>query len=301
MGKDKSLAFITFAGSPGEIDPKYEDIQKARERLVDQARRSEDFSNIIGLDWHQLQTLAYARGVPVPKDIHRYTFTPILLRLISLGAFGDSDYYLYAGSGCEINTNPFAKRDLARMLKIAKDRGIYVEHTLLTERSYTKKEVMNACKVSELEANSPQIMATFFLVCRGFHPGLIDKISQEWLGLAFDSHGTLLSGEFDGSIQDQDFVEHRNDQSLFSITLKKNAVIPLREKQRYFRRFIPSIRGSRTYLWTPRNRTGLSVLPKGVERRINAMALIPIEQLLDLIHFTQAIRRWKRNRKPKTA
>ncbi len=297
MRNSKSIAFITFAGSPGEVDPKYRDIQQARKRLVDQARRSGDFSKAIGLDWPQLQALASAQGVPIPKDIHRYTFTPILLRLISLGAFGDFDYYLYAGSGCEINTNPLAKKDLARMMKLAKDRGIYVEHTLSPERVYTKKEVMIACGVSDADANSPQIMATFFMVCKGLHPGLIDKISEEWLQLAVDSRGILISGEFDRSIQDQVFVEHRNDQSLFSLILKKNAVASLREKQRYFRRFIPSIRGSRTYLWTPRNRTGTSVLPKGVERRINAIVLFPVENLFNLIHFNRTLLRWKRIRK----
>jgi hypothetical protein len=290
-----SVAFITFGGSPGEDDPKYRNIQEARERLQAQARESKDFEGIFALDWSTLLAMAREWNVSVPTQVHRYSFTPIILKLISLGAFGNFDYYLYAGAGCEINTNPMAKKDLAQMIKISAERGIYVENTLLPERLYTKKEVLRECNTSNEDANSPQIMATFFMVCKKFQPSIIANVAEEWLQLASYSNGILIADDFMGSIQDSFFKAHRNDQSLFSITLKKYKVLPVHEKQRSFERFFPSIRGSRTYLWTVRNRTGETALPKSIERRMNAVLLFPLEKVLDSIHSYRTLHRWKHN------
>jgi hypothetical protein len=200
--------------------------------------------------------------IKIPLKPNRYLFTPILLKLISLNAFGRYDFYLYAGSGCEINRNYFAKQDLKKMIKFAKHNTFYVEHTLLPEKNYTKKEVLLDLNVPQKAQNSAQICATFFMVSCNSKSSKLSRISNEWLNYSTYSNGFYISDAFNPKLQISSFKAHRNDQSLFSIVLKKNGINSIPEKQRNFSKFFIGLRGSTIFLWTNRNRTGISMMPK---------------------------------------
>jgi hypothetical protein len=283
-----TYAFISFAGSPGETDPKYSDIQGARDRLIGQANDSNLFADCIGLDWEQLASLCSYYGLELPSTIHRYLFTPIILKLITLGAFGRHDNYFYAGAGCEINRNFFARNDFHRMIKNSNKNILYVEHTLHPESMYTKKEVLQKLVINQLIIDSPQIMATFFVVSTCAHPPLLEAISSDWLKYALFDENSLINDQFERSNQYGNFKAHRNDQSIFSIILKNYGIWGQQERQRNFIRFLPGFRGSTTFLWTPRNRTPASLLPKGVNSELLGFLMFIISPIPKLIHFLRS-------------
>jgi len=287
LGSDSkpSFAFISFAGSPGDTDPRYSEIQGARDRLIGQAQGSKLFADCIGLDWKQLVSLCQDFELELPSEIHRYLFTPIILKLISFGAFGGHDNYMYAGAGCEINNNFFARNDLRRMIKLSNKNTFYVEHTLNPESVYTKKEVLQKLVKTDLSVDSPQIMATFFVVStHADHPRL-EEISNEWLKWSLFDGGVLINDQFERKIQYSNFKSHRNDQSLFSIILKNHGIWGKRERQRNFIRFLPGFRGSTTFLWTSRNRTSNLLLPKGANSEILGFIMLVISPIANALHF----------------
>jgi hypothetical protein len=284
MFKRKTICFLTFGGSPNETDHRYSNIEKARERILDQANKSGEFDKCLGLDWIQLSKLCRRFEIEIPQKPNRYSFTPILLKLISMKAFGDYDYVLYAGAGCEINTNYFAKNDLNKMIKTAKQNLFYVEHNLLPEGQYTKKEVFIDFNVPEKFINTPQICATFFLVSCTYQTDKLKKIANEWLEYSLHKNGFYISDKFDAKLQISNFQIHRNDQSLFSIVLKKNKVKSKKERQRNFDRFFPALRGSTTFLWTNRNRAGVSEIPVNTNLFLYGLLAFLISPITNLRH-----------------
>ena len=284
MSVSKSICFITFAGSPNETDSKYSNIEKARQRIILQAKESGQFVDCIGLDWLQLSNLCIEHKIDMPKNPQRYIFTPLLLKLISLNAFGNYEFVFYAGSGCEINKNYFARKDLNRMIRTAKRNIFYVEHNLLPELNYTKMEIFIDFQLPLEFANSPQICATFFLVSCTANPTKLNAISNDWLEFSTRANGLYISSEFNPKIQASNFQSHRNDQSLFSVVMKKYEVRSNFERQRNFIKALPAIRGSTTFLWTNRNRSGLSAMPRNIHLFIFGLIAISIDPLLTIHH-----------------
>ena len=280
-----TCAFISFAGSPGDTDPKYSDIQGARERLINQAKKSGQFEDCIGLDWQQLAYLCDENQIKLPSEIHRYLFTPIILKLITLGAFGHHHNYFYAGAGCEINNNIFARNDLRRMIKHSDKNTFYVEHTLNPESAYTKKEVLQEFLACDRTINSPQIMATFFVLSTRADSSRLKSIADEWIRCAVHKEGFLINEQFEKEIQYSNFQAHRNDQSLFSLILKNHGIWGKTEHQRNFVRFLPAFRGSTTFLWTPRNRTPVTLLPKEVDSEILGFFMFVLSPIANTLHF----------------
>ena len=295
MGKKKKITFITFAGSPGETDPKYTEISGARDRLVAQAVSSGRFSKCLGLDWPTLQLLCLKWDVEVPVSPHRYTFTPLIAKLISLGAFGDEDFFFYAGAGCEINLNYFAQHDLRRMTRRAHRNSIYLEHTLLPEKMFTKQEVFDQLHVNARDQISPQVMATFFLVANRFKNGEKFKLFSNWHELSVRNNGQLISDAYNSAIHDKSFLAHRNDQSLLSVLTKQLGIKTYMERQRNFVRFFPSLRGSIIFLWTPRNRSSLSVLPRRASSPWLGFLMSGLSLASEAIHRIRSIYRLKLN------
>ena len=297
MNKKTTICFITFGGSPNETDKKYANIEMARDRIILQAENSHQFDKYIGLDWIQLSELCGKFDIQIPAKPNRYIFTPILLKLISLKAFGAFDFFLYAGSGCEINSNYFARRDLKQMITFAKRNTLYVEHTLLPEKNYTKKEALIDFNVPKKAQNSPQICATFFLVSCNSKKNKLFKISSEWLEYSIRRNGFYISDEFDPQLQIASFENHRNDQSLFSIVLKKNGIKSKIEKQRNFDKYLPSLRGSTIFLWTNRNRSGVSMLPNNTERFVMGLFAFIFSPIFYVHHWIISYTRLFKNHK----
>lgn len=295
MVRKKTICFVTFGGSPNETDSKYSGIAEARERIILQAKKSGQFDKCYGLDWTRLSEFCRKFEVKIPKNPDRYIFTPILLKLMSLNAFGTYDYILYAGSGCEINTNIFARNDLNKMIKTAKHNLFYVEHNLLPEEKYTKQEVFTNFHVPKKIQKTPQISATFFLVSCKSQTAKLSKISNEWLDYSTQRSGFYISDDFNSKHQISGFEIHRNDQSLFSIILKKNEVKSKMEKQRNFNKFFPALRGSTTFLWTNRNRTGISRLPVKTDVLFYGLVAFVISPLTNLRHQILSYNRLLRN------
>ena len=134
-----------------------------------------------------------------------------------LEAMADGDILLYADSGCQFNVNAASMRrlqDYFDMLADSPHASLSFELIHL-ERRWTKRDCFDHFDVAV--DDSRQLMATAFLVkkCRAgldLIDGINDLISKKRYHL-FDDTPSLAPN-------DPDFIEHRHDQSIFSLLRK---------------------------------------------------------------------------------
>jgi len=260
-----TTTFLTFAGNTDGEAGKYSGIQDAAKRLQTQASATGVFSSSIIVGWDEIYEFAKSTHIPVPLNPNKYGFTPLLAKMAISGWFGDAQNFFYAGAGCEISNNRFAKSDFKKLTKNAQKFGIYVEGTRYKDISWCTNELIEKLEPSENHLSTGQVQATFFLISTcSMYQKRVNELIDEWVDLANTQDGRYIGDNYVPENQSNLFIAPRNDQSIFSLLLKKYQFRIFREKRRGFGPFLPSLRGSNTFLFTSRNRTGESLLPKSI-------------------------------------
>lgn len=174
------------------------------------------------------------------------------------GKMGACNGVVWVDGGCEINANLLSKRIFNLILKLARRHGGWFYELETPERDYTKRDLIDRFKEAVDSRPSTQVQANFF-VLQG-EAGRI--LARKWMDLTLERVENVdFSMSSDGEAEN--FIEHRNDQSLFSI-LVKNMKFPIS-------RFVPTSRPNSLIgfgksfispVWIARNRSGKSILPR---------------------------------------
>ena len=276
------VLFLTFS-SRKDLKGKYAEIYHAGERLMAQARSTGLFGDHIHLDWETVSSLCHKYGYPIPDTSLNYLFTPYLMNLALEGEFGSFDYFFYAGAGCEIVRNHFARFDFKKMLRIAKREGAYLEGQRYLETAWTKAEVIRRLSPDIDVLNSGQVMATFFVVSpisKKFD--VVNQVMKAWLRFSTEDNFASIRDDYDSASQSPLFIAHRNDQSLLSILTKQAKMSIQGERRRGFGPPLAATRGATTFLWVSRNRSGTSSLPRHVNSSVVgflSLVLLPLFQI----------------------
>jgi|SaaInl8_200m_RNA_FD_contig_31_1511664_length_4039_multi_11_in_0_out_0_3 hypothetical protein len=134
----------------------------------------------------------------------------------------DGDYLFYSDSGA------FFLKSVDNLINELKkyNQDIMAFELPLIEKQWTKKELfinMN-CDKDEFK-NTNQIMATFHLIKKS---DFSVDFYKEYLEYGYNNIN--ITDEFDKNIiQDEDFIEHRHDQSIFSLLYKKYRLRPFKD------------------------------------------------------------------------
>jgi hypothetical protein len=174
------------------------------------------------------------------------------------GTLGDFAGSIWVDAGCELYLTPITLLRLKYWMAVAKRRGVVCFNLGTPESAYTKRELFSHFGFEDTQNLGAQIQATWFIV----YGEKGKAIMREWLECIligeskfnFD-HG--VNGEIPG------FVEHRNDQSIFSMVCKKNGIKPIRLKPTPGRGSWKTLTRAFFHpIWTSRNRGGVSTIPK---------------------------------------
>lgn len=125
--------------------------------------------------------------------------------LKTINEINDGDYLVYLDSGAVLIN------DIRNLIKLMKS-DFYVSRLPLFEYNYTSKNVLEYFNDS---GNSQQILATFFIFKKS---KATIKFLNNWLELCRDID--LLQGNNKG----EKLISHREDQSIFSLLVKKNNI-----------------------------------------------------------------------------
>lgn len=264
--------FLSFGdGSPS--------LRAAATRLTKQAKNIGVFSSTLSLD-HQSLVQASPEYAIAQKSIMQLHSYPTYFRAAKawviqaalLGKFGEFDLVLYADAGCEIAANCITRKILKNNLNRAYLYGGLAEQLPLPERNWTKKKTMDYFHPSDSHALSGQIQSTLSY-WRVEEKNL--ELVNRWVALS-DPKLDLWQDPFSKDSEAEYFVEHRHDQSIFSLLWKEAGLLVVPVNNYWLLRF-PSIRSACVPIHTSRNRTGLTKLTRASKSNLVAIMGLGIQ------------------------
>ena len=127
----------------------------------------------------------------------------------------DGDILLYLDCGCEIDAKQ--KEEINKHLELVKNENIIVTHIGYDEKGWNKMDLIKKLNMLDnkyLYGYQYQASAILFHVC--------DKtrnLANDWYELSCDYHNIDDTPSITPNVSG--FIEHRHDQSIFSLLIKK--------------------------------------------------------------------------------
>jgi hypothetical protein len=175
------------------------------------------------------------------------------------GYWGEYDGVIWIDAGCEVYASVLTSLRLKKWLRDSKLSGVHCFALNTPENIYTKRDVFELFPGLQSNDSSDQIQATWII----FHKSAL-AIAQEWFNKSQSGINSLdlsVSKQGDPS----DFVQHRFDQSLLSLTLKSRGIQPSKIAPVAGKTGVLSkLRASTHPIWTSRNREGRTLIPSFV-------------------------------------
>ena len=178
------------------------------------------------------------------------------------GSFGDYDGVIWVDAGCEINPNVITRVRMWNFLRIAKSQGGFFFTLNTPENVYTKTWVLRKFGFDPRSEESPQVQATWFIL----HGEKGRRIAHEWLNSSLESIEML---DFSSPIPEEvpGFIQHRFDQSLLSLVVKKTGMRISRYKPAAGNTSLKSqIRALFHPIWIARNRYPKSIIHPAIQK-----------------------------------
>ena len=183
---------------------------------------------------------------------------------------------VWIDAGCEVSPSAFTRLKFMKLLNTASSDGYLFFELNTKENQYTKRELYDEFPSLDISDTKPQAQTTFFALAGS--TGI--KIAARWFEIVVKSE--IYINEELKSKQAPNFIEHRHDQSIFSLVLKELGyqanLSPLRNGQngKFFRYL--------TFILDPviaaRNRYGVSIAPACI-RRVGIFSLRIFKSPLD--------------------
>jgi hypothetical protein len=262
------IGFFTFAdGNSGFRDAAF--------RLANQASALKIFSRVVFLNDTDLREIDQSwRDTAEILDSRKmmpyfYLGTKAwVIKAALQGNFGNFDLIFYADAGCELPNNCVTKKELGKLFNLAIKHGGVAEQLSYPEKTYTKKRLITFFNLTQSEMNSGQVQATWSIWKNNDKSR---KIASQWVNLS-NPNLDLWNNPVDNELREQEhyFIEHRRDQSIFSIIWKKNNYF-LKPPYWEYGGKLGSIRGRAIPVHAIRNRSGSSMLPLNSESYVLAL------------------------------
>lgn len=252
------IYFLSFGGPSN-------DYHDAVERICKQAESFELFDKIIGLTETDLQndeefwTKHKDFITSNPRGYGYWLWKPYIIKK-TLESMDRDDILLYADCGCELNY--MGKNKLFDFIELVKIKNIIGTSAGSSDYNFTK---MDLTKYLQMENNIDllkirHMQATTLMMVKN---DLIIKLINEYYEIGSNNYHFI---DDTPSIETNtcDFIEHRHDQSIFSLLVKKYGLLNYDLNPTDWGYGLPAknnylIDGIQYPIWTCRNRTGISI------------------------------------------
>ena len=161
-----------------------------------------------------------------------WIWKPYLIQRV-LESLDEGDILIYCDAGCMINSNGSKRFKEYIELLTQSETGCVSFELPFKEIEFTKREVFDHFKSSESMIYSNQLMATVIMLKKCQHA---THLVNKWYA-ALCKNPSLFTDDKDDTAQYPEFIDHRHDQSVFSILRKtyQSEIIP---DETYFLDFI---------------------------------------------------------------
>jgi hypothetical protein len=251
ISRPPRYVFLTFGdGSLGW--------RNAARRLAGQARRSGLFVDVV---YHNRRSLLQAIPELAERNFQKnvrgfgyWVWKPYMVNHYLQNFKDDVDGIAYLDAGCTINATSESLLRFRKYMEWSQSSGGLCFQMNLPEQVWTKEDLLAELRASETARKTGQIVATVFLLNKS--KGQI--LSSRWLELALKSH--LLDDSPSRLENHRDYIEHRHDQSIFSLLAKELQIKTIPDETA----FHPGVDGDKTYeslpVWATRHRSRMNSL-----------------------------------------
>jgi galactosyl transferase GMA12/MNN10 family len=186
-----------------------------------------------------------------PRGFGMWIWKPLIIKDL-ISKYPDCDLIVYLDSGCEINSTKKALEKLDSYLDTARKYGGIAFEIPFIEQDWTSKFVLEDMNAKQLALTQQLAGGMFFLKNSNSNHQFLDS----WINWMKKDNFKYLKGN-EVSPSDNNYQEHRFDQSIFSILWKLNEFVILPD-QSYWE---PNWRtkGGNFPIWSTRNRLRFSV------------------------------------------
>lgn len=192
--------------------------KRQRESLKEVALKSSFFDEVVVFSDEDLDSLFIKHFMDIfnyGKGGGYWIWKPYLIKKV-LDTLDEDDILIYCDAGCELNVA--GEKRLSEYIEILKNAksGSLAFELPHKEIEYTKQEVFEYFNVSEEVKRSNQLMATVILLKKCTHSvALVEKWFQTLL-----ENRSMFTDEKEIASQNSEFIDHRHDQSVFSVIRK---------------------------------------------------------------------------------
>lgn len=202
--------------------------REAVQRLVRQAYSTHLFDIVVGYTEHHLQSLsefwekhsAFIQNHP--RGFGYWLWKPYLIHT-TMEQMADGDVLLYLDCGCEIDVR---KTDqLREYLTEYVNEAPVIGSITFPERAWTKQDLIDHIgvkDVADLESPQCQAGALLFRVCEDTR-----RLVKEWYTIGCNYE--CIDDSPSNAPNCPEFQEHRHDQSIFSLLVKKYGLYSQRD------------------------------------------------------------------------
>lgn len=254
--KKEVFHFITFAGGSANF-------LDAGNRILNQAQNSGLFTSTILFTESDL--LKIDQDVSKYIDQNRYglgywIWKPTIIKYCLENYVQENEYLVYVDVGCELSFNWLSKMKFKNFCARNLNQDVLAFSTGNPETNWTKSSVMELLN-QEISKFSPQVAATFIIFRKS--KASIDIVSS-WLTACKIEDGRFIDNKL--GEESADFIEHRYDQSIFSVIYKNAGFKSFELQQPSYSMDPPGVSlinrvaYSGYLIWPVRNRSGNPIL-----------------------------------------
>lgn len=251
---NQQIHFMTFGGPTAN----YHD---AVNRLCKQAREFNLFDSITGYTEKDLQNdnefwTKHNNFIQNNSRGYGYWLWKPYLILKKLNEINNNDILLYLDAGCELNVEG-KTHFVDNLIPLTKEKKIIGSRGGSNDLNFTKRDLiiyMNMENSPLLGQDHMQPGTLMMIKC-----DIINKLIEEYYKIASENYNLL---DDTPSIEKNfnSFIEHRHDQSIFNMVVKKYAMLNYSLDPSYWGANFKNYKIAMNYpIWTCRNKSGSSI------------------------------------------
>jgi hypothetical protein len=164
----------------------------------------------------------------------------------------DDEIVLYLDAGCQLNSIEDSKLRFQQYIEICRARDLLVVQLPddLPDAAWTKRSTLDALDPDKAFRNTGQIQSTLVFAIKSEKS---QRVVEKWLTNCVDSNYSLVLDPSDDDFQNTGFKDHRHDQSILSLIVKSEGIVPIKDETW----FSPNWENGLNFpIWAMRNRTG---------------------------------------------
>jgi len=266
------LHLATFADGNSEIIA-------AGERLIKQANQSNLFSSTLSFDKAYLEDFLDESAINLMSTRHRgfgyWIWKPLLIKQLLRDVVKENEILVYTDAGTELNFNLISSIRFQKLASKTQGQPVLAFRTKEPEFRFTKRKCLEILD-NKFEIYTNQIEATTLFVR---NVDASRKFVDEWVNISISQNYSFIDDSLSNEVPG--FIDHRHDQSIFSILYKNFGFTSYHLKSPEYSDNPKRISNFQRWafngfaIWSIRNRSGYTILNPWQTRPFAAILSMP--------------------------